>query len=510
VTCKKKLTRGERVIEFIGRFCRVPEGEHVGKFIELEDFQKKFILDIYDNPAITDTAILSEGRKNGKTALIACLVLAHTVGTEARQNSRIVSGAMSRDQASEVYNAASKMILQDERLSVLARLIPSQKKIIGLRKNVEYRALAAEAKTAYGLSPVVAILDEIGQVKGSRSDFVDAITTAQGAHKNPLLIYISTQAADDADLLSILIDDYRNTKRAKTICHVYEADKDCKLDDVEQWKKANPALGKFRSLDDMKKLAEKALSMPSFANTFRNLHLNQRVDSFAPFITRDIWMKNAEAPIPLKDCDAIYGGLDLSQKTDLTALVLCGVKDKIKHIYAYFWMPAQGLAQRAERDRAPYDLWVEKGFIELCPLAAIDYDFVAAKIDALIAEHEIAAIGYDRHRIDVLESALDRLGTKAPLVEFGQGTKSMAPAMDAVEEDLFNGRMRHGNNPVLNMCMANARVIKNAAGDRKLEKKREWGRIDGAVALLMAAGTAQKPPENVFDVESFISSASVL
>jgi phage terminase large subunit-like protein len=86
----------------------------------------------------------------------------------------------------------------------------------------------------------------------------------------------------------------------------------------------------------------------------------------------------------------------------------------------------------------------------------------------------------------------------------------MAPAMDAVEEDLFNGRMRHGNNPVLNMCMANARVIKNAAGDRKLEKKREWGRIDGAVALLMAAGTAQKPPENVFDVESFISSASVL
>lgn len=102
------MTRGERVITFIHEFCVVPEGDFVGNPVVLEDFQKKFILAVYDNPAGTDTAILSIARKNAKTGTIAFLLLAHIVGPEAIQNSRIVSGAMSREQAAEVYNLASK------------------------------------------------------------------------------------------------------------------------------------------------------------------------------------------------------------------------------------------------------------------------------------------------------------------------------------------------------------------------------------------------------------------
>ncbi|MCV5263693.1 terminase large subunit, partial [Escherichia coli] len=80
---------------------------------------------------------------------------------------------------------------------------PSGKKLIGLPCNVEYKALSAEGKTTHGLSPILAIIDEKAQVRGPQDDFIDAITTAQGAHENPLLIVISTQAANDADLLSI-------------------------------------------------------------------------------------------------------------------------------------------------------------------------------------------------------------------------------------------------------------------------------------------------------------------
>src|SRR3546814_19132684 len=67
--------------------------------LKLEDFQKRFIREVYDNPKGTRRGILSIARKNGKSGLIAARVLAHIVGPEARLNAQIVSGARSRDQA---------------------------------------------------------------------------------------------------------------------------------------------------------------------------------------------------------------------------------------------------------------------------------------------------------------------------------------------------------------------------------------------------------------------------
>ena len=346
------MTRGERVIAFIEGFCKIPEGEHVGKEARLAEFQKKFLLDLYDNSHGTDTAILSIARKNAKTGLIAFILLAHLVGPEAKLNSRIVSGAMSRDQAAEVYNLASKCVMQSEKLSSIIKIVPSGKKLIGLPMNVEYQAISAEGKTAHGKSPILAILDEVGQIRGPQSDFVDAITTAQGAYENPLLIYISTQAATDADLFSVLIDDALEKKPPKTVCHVYCADKDGDLLDEKQWAKANPALGLFRSMNDMRKQAEKAARMPSFENTFRNLNLNQRVSTFAPFVSRSVWELNVGEYIG--DGEIWYGGLDLSARTDLTAFTLISENSSGKiDIEQYFWTPEGGLLDREKVDKQP-------------------------------------------------------------------------------------------------------------------------------------------------------------
>jgi phage terminase large subunit-like protein len=180
------MTRGEKVCAFIERYVRIPEGSLVGQPLKLADFQRKFILDIYDNPAGTRRAYLAIARKNGKTATIASLVLAHLVGPEAVLNSQLVSGARSRDQAALVFNLAAKMVQLSPELSKLVRIVPSGKRLIGLPMNTEYKALAAEGTTAHGLSPVLAILDEVGQVKGPQDAFIDAITTAQGAHDKPL------------------------------------------------------------------------------------------------------------------------------------------------------------------------------------------------------------------------------------------------------------------------------------------------------------------------------------
>ena len=486
----KTLTRGGRVVAFIERYCMIPSGSKVGQSIKLLPFQKKFILDVYDNPHSTRRGYLSIARKNGKTALIACLALAHLVGPEAKRNAQIISGAMSREQAAIVYDLASKIVALSPELRGLVREVPSAKRLLGLPLNTEYRATSAEAKTAHGLSPILAILDEVGQIRGPQSDFVDAITTSQGAHDAPLLLAISTQAPNDNDLFSIWLDDAKASKDKRIVCHLYEAPKECTLLDKAAWKAANPAIGKFRSTADMREQAERADRMPSSEPTFRNLGLNQRVEMFAPFISPSVWLANAgpidEAVFREED---VYVGIDLSAKTDLTAMVMVACRDEKWHVKCIFWTPADGLKERSQRDRAPYDVWERQGFIRAIPGTAIDYEDVARDIaDTLSDCRSVRAVGFDRWRFDLLKKELDEIGVTVPLVPFGQGFKDMAPAMERVEGAMLNETVFHGANPVLTMCMNNARVESSPTGDRKLNKAKATGRIDGAVALVMAMG----------------------
>lgn len=480
------MTRGEKVCAFIETYLRIPEGAMVGKPLRLAAFQRKFILDVYDNPAGTRRAYLAIARKNGKSALIACILLAHLVGPEAKQNSQLVSGARSRDQAALVFNLASKMVQLSPELSKIVRIVPSGKRLIGLTMNTEYKALAAEGTTAHGLSPVLAILDEVGQVKGPQDDFIDAITTAQGAHDDPLLIAISTQAPTDADLFSIWLDDAERSEDPAIVSHVFAAEDDCAVDDVEAWKAANPALGLFRSLRDVEEQAAQAKRMPSSENTFRVLTLNQRVNMVSAFVSPGVW-KAGNAP-PVEFSGLVYGGLDLSATTDLTALVLTNRQDGILHVRPYFWMPQDMVTEATRRDRAPYDVWVREGLMRTTPGKVIDYAFVARDIGEICAGLDIAKIGFDRWRMDRMQLAIDAAGVSLPLEPFGQGYVSMSPALDALESDLLQEKVRHGGHPVLAMCAANAVAVPDPAGNRKLDKSKATGRIDGLVALAMAEG----------------------
>lgn len=491
-------TRGEKVISFIERYCITPEGEHVGRPIQLDEFQKRFLLEVYDNPAGTRSGYLSIARKNGKTALIAGILLAHLAGPEATRNSQVVSGASSRDQAALVYSLAAKMVQYSPSLSRVIRIVPSSKKLIGLARNVEYRALAADGTTAHGLSPTLAILDEVGQIRGPQDDFVDAITTSQGAHAEPLLLAISTQAPNDNDLFSIWLDDAETSKDPHIVSHVYAAKKDCALDDREQWKAANPALGTFRSLKDVEEQSAKAKRMPSAESTFRNLILNQRVEARSPFISRDTWMANGATAIGPGNA-LVWLGLDLSASADLTALVAVWCDDEQWQAVPYCWTPESTVADRSKRDRAPYDVWVDDGKLLTTPGATVDYDFVARFLIELIAEWNVGGIAFDRWRIDIFKKAMERQGASPQMMEllkpFGQGFQSMAPAIDVLESILLNGKMNHGAHPVLTMCANNSVIVKDPAGNRKLDKRRSTGRIDAMVALCMAVGASNAEAE---------------
>lgn len=490
----KAPTRGDRYIDWIEQHCYVPEGKFVGQRVKLRPFQRQIIKGIYDTP--TRRAIASMGRKNAKTALSCFILLLHLVGPAAKANSQLYSAAQSRDQAGVLFELAAKVVRFSPELREHVVIRDTAKQLVCAELGTMYRALSAEASTAYGLSPALVVHDELGQVTGPRSDLYEALETAAGAQAEPLSVIISTQAPTDADLLSLLIDDAKTGADPKVKLFLWTADENLDPFGKEAQKQANPALGDFLNADEVKATAEAAKRMPSAEASYRNLVLNQRVNASNPFISKSVWLGCSGDPVPeaFESCE-VWGGLDLSARQDLTALVLAARDaEGCWHVRPYFWAPASGLVERARRDRAPYDLWAQQGFLQTTPGQSVDYGYVAERLAELAAECDLRAIAYDRWRIDVLKKELEARGIAIPLQAHGQGFKDMSPALDALEAALVSGKVLHGGHPVLTWCAANAVATRDPAGNRKLDKSKATGRIDGLVALAMALGAAGSMP----------------
>ena len=494
--------RARDVIAFIEALT-IPSGIGQGKPFKLDEWEKDFIRDIYEphrrGKRVVRRAILSVARKNGKTALIACIALANLVGPEAIPHGEIYSAANDRDQASIVFKFAKQIVESEPVLRGKIEIVQSTKTMIALQTGSIYRAVSAEAGTKHGYMPSVVIYDELAQAKNR--DLYDVLDTSFGARTEPLFIVISTQSNDPEHILSRLIDDGLSGIDPSIVCHLYAADEDCELDDESQWKKANPALGKFRDREDLVSAIRKAMRMPAEEPKVRNLFLNQRVAPVASLISRVEWMACA-GKVEFVPGEEVYLALDLSSVSDLTALVMVSATDPAR-IMAWFWKPSDLLVEHSGRDFGTgthrYSEWVEAGYLRTSPGRSIDPASVALFVGELTQRFKVRALAYDRWRINDLLRELDRIGLQAHedgekggdglrLVPWGQGFKDMASAIDALELSILDRSLVHPSNPVLNWNMANAVAVLDPAGNRKLDKEKARFRIDGAVALSMVMG----------------------
>ncbi|SAK50697.1 phage terminase [Caballeronia pedi] len=489
MTTRRRPTRSQRNIQWIEEHCRIPEGRLVCQPVKLSKEQRRWLKRIYDTP--TRTFILSMARKNAKTALSAFLVLLHLVGPEARPNSQLYSAAQSRDQAAILFELAAKVVRMSQDLSQYVTIRDTAKEMLCGELGTFFKALSADATTKFGLSPALVIHDELGQVKGPRSQLYEALETASAAQESPLSVVISTQAPTDADLLSLLIDDALTGADPRNKVELYTAPTDIDPFCDRAIRLANPHFNVFMNQAEVRRMASDAKRLPSREAAYRNLILNQRVEARNPFVARAIWMENGGTPADI-DGEEVSGGLDLSSVSDLTALVL--VSDA-GDVHPTFWLPEEGLAEKSRADRVPYDVWAREGALQTTPGRAIEYEFIAEHLRTVFDRCHVKALAFDRYNMRFLKPWLERVGfTEEELsrfVEFGQGFVSMSPAIRELEARLLARKLRHGRHPVLTMCAVNAVTVSDPAGNRKFTKQKATGRIDGMVALAMAVGATQ-------------------
>ncbi|WP_116364422.1 terminase TerL endonuclease subunit [Parahaliea mediterranea] len=511
--CADPQTVGERVIAFAGNHLIVADGPLIGEPLILDLYQQVFILSVFDNPYGTRFANLSIGARNGKTALLAVILLAFLIGPLAKQNTSIASGAMSRTQASICFDLMYNTLLMSPDCEGLFRPLASKKQLFGLSKNTRYTALSSDAKTGYGQSLRVIVLDEAGQIRGPTSPFTDMLDSRQGSHDDAIYFKISTQGRSDLDFFSVALDTAERQQDRHTISHVYCADKGADLDDESQWYKANPGLGKFRSLKDLRHLMRQAKQIPAKESEARNQYLNQRVAMEGLAITPSIWKECAgEVDLELFRKGKVSMGLDLSARNDLTAGVLCAEDEEgsVVHTLPFVFCPTSGIEERARRDRAPYDAWVRDGYMLPVGGKTMDFDQIAEALHLELGAMgiQVSEIHYDKAYITHFQAACERVGAfqDAEWIGVPQNFKDMGMRLASLQILLAENRLRHGGHPVLAMAASVAVAKEGREGVSALAKNLSTQRIDPIVALVMAAwpfGDGRNQAE-VIDVSSWI------
>ena len=321
---KPGLSRADRVIRFVSSLpCTA--GPLAGKNFQLRPWQEEFIRAVYATDAhgrrLVRTAVLTMGRGNGKTTLAAALALCHLAGPEAERRGEIYSAANDRFQATRIFNELSAIALQVPWLAQRLTIRRFTKEIEDRgRTGSLYAALSADAPTKLGFSISFCVYDELGAAPGRT--LLDALDTAMGKRDQPLMLIISTQAARDEAPLSQLIDYGLRIQRGEIVdpsfhLTLHTAPEDADPWSLETWKLANPALGEFRSLEDVERLALKAQRMPSAEASFRNYVLNQRVDATQQFLNMASWSTCGADDLVLSGLKGLpcYAGLDLGATT---------------------------------------------------------------------------------------------------------------------------------------------------------------------------------------------------
>ena len=185
--------------------------------------------------------------------------------------------------------------------------------------------------------------------------------------------------------------------------------------------------------------------------------------------------------------------MDLSTTSDLSAFALVFPDEHGGcDVLAWAWCPSDGIRQRSQKDRAPYDVWVRAGYLTATDGNVVDYDRIRERIRELAALYTIREIAYDRWNASQLVTQLQSDG--ANLVPLGQGFLSLSSPSKELEKLVLSNRLRHGGNPLMRWCVSNTVIEQDAAGNIKPSKKKSTERIDLTVALVMALARATVAP----------------
>lgn len=479
-------------------------GEWRGQRFELMDWQEQIVRDLFgilrksDNSRQFKAAYIELPKKNGKSELAAAIALLLTCA-DWEHGGEIYSCATDRNQAKIVFNVALRMVQQNSFLRKMCTYTAATNTVTFRPLGSTYKVVSADYGNKDGFNAHGVIFDELHAQK--TADLFEVMTSSSGLTRRQPLTFIITTAGYNRESIcwrmhEAAMDVLEGRKADESLYPViFSAAPEDDWQDEAVWRRVNPSYGVTIRPENFRNEYQKALRNPVEENRFRRLNLNQWLTQLARWMPMDLYDKcGGEIAEPLLAGRPCYGGLDLSDSKDMSALVLCFPpldEDDKYYLLPFFWIPDYQLQERVRKDHVRYDEWKARGFLEATEGKVIDYHFIQKKINELNCKYRIREVAFDPWGGKLLAHDLDNDGIA--VTGFGQGYKSMSPPAKEMLRLVYQERIAHGGNPVLRWHFDNMVVKIDEAGNIKPNKGKATEKIDGAVAAIMALSLATNP-----------------
>lgn len=522
-----------RAINFFRDVLRLNGGQFEGKPFELHPSQAFRVGSLFGWKKADGTRRFrrfydEEGKGNGKSPLLAGIGL-YCLMADGESRAEVYSAASKKDQAMILFRDAVAMVDQSPALSKRIRKSGTAPtwNLADFRTGSWFRPISSEDGQS-GPRPSCALIDEVHEHKNStvvemlergfkfRRQPILCMATNSGSDRNSVCwqehvhatrVAAGTRTPDEAfTYVGEVIDD----ETFAFVCSLDPGDEP--LTDKSCWIKTNPLLGVIVQEKYLESVVKQAKDIPGKLNGILRLHFCVWTDADTAWMSRP----TLESVLARFDPAEHYGediaiGIDLAATQDMTVVAfVCrtgtvhrrrenGEVIELPTFDAWVeaWTPFDTVAARSLKDQAPYDVWVEQGWLNGAPGKAVRPDFIAARIAEACSEYSVLSIGYDAYAFRKnFEPELDAAGVSAPLVEHPQGGKRRAAdsglwmpgSLKALEELILDKRIRLLNSPVLVSAMMGAAIEADAFDNRWLSKRKATVRIDPAVALAIAVG----------------------
>lgn len=490
---------GQRPIDFIEKYLRHSKGKWGKQPFKLELFQKAKLqlvfgwLDKVSHKRRYREVVDVRGRKCGKSSETAA-VAQYMLVADGESGAEIYCVANKKDQAALVFNEAVNMRAQS----------PSLRSITKKRQSDIYfpatfsflKALAADTSTMDGLNAHFFSQDEPHEAKTRK--LYDVMIQSQQAREQPLAWTISTNGFvreayfDDmynyASHVALWEDGFHDYRLLPLI---YELDSREEIDKPECWEKANPGLGKIKSLATLAENVAKAKRDPTFLPTVLTKDFNIPENSSAAWLTYEAAVNEKVVPMEYLEHSYAIGFTDLSSTTDLTCAGMLIRKPNDENIYVLqkYFLPQSRVdnVESGSKREAPYKLWAEQGWLHICEGAAVDYNDVTQWYVDMVEKHDIRPLwcAYDRALSGYWVPQMIEYGFE--MEKIAQGPVTWSYSMKQMEAAFAEHKVIYQNSPILRWCLLNTGVkTLNRDGINTVQpvKTSANKRIDGMVALL--------------------------
>lgn len=510
-------------------FC-IPRADHVQGFIEEllphtkgRFARKRFVLADWQRDEIVrplfgwvhwsdeheqyvrryEVAWIEIARKNGKTELLAALMLYLLVG-DGEESAEIYGVARDRDQAALCFDVAARMVTLSPILSKRLKVSAHNRRIIDEKTHSVYQVIAADAKGALGSNPSGVAADEI--LAWRDGSMWEALRTGMGsgARRAPLMVAATTAGNDSegfagrqhAEMQRVADDPSR---APHVFVYMRNTAKDADPFDEANWAWANPALGDFLSIEGMRKQALEAQNDPTVENSFRQFKLNQWVSQAFRWMPMHLYDDNADTPwsSPRDGLEAMAGmpawvGFDLAARQDMTAwCLLFPDSEGGCDLLWRFWLPEAALDRLDPRNGGNLRRWAEQGWLTVTDGEVLDFQRVYSDIEKDARLFAIRGGDCDQWSSDPVIQEIQARTSVEELYAYKNDYTHMSPGMHSVMDLVKQGKFRHHGNPVARWCFDSVEartapydpdLVRPSKPDRTKDAKR----IDAVPAAVMA------------------------